>query len=138
MHEAYLNLSTKGPWNSRAHFLGTAALAMRHFLSRYHRGKRALKRSGGIAIQLDDQVTSGVGSVLDWLVLEQALCRLEEFSAPACRVVEARFFGGLTVEETAEFLHLSPATAKRHATLGQAFLARELRRHPALAPDDQQ
>jgi DNA-directed RNA polymerase specialized sigma24 family protein len=73
------------------------------------------------------------GSVLDSLVLEQMLRRLEEFSPPACRVIEARFFGGLTVEETAAFLHLSPATVKRHASLGQAFLARELRREPAVA-----
>jgi RNA polymerase sigma factor (TIGR02999 family) len=130
VHEAYLKLSGKGPWSSRAHFLGTAALAMRHFLARYHQNKKNLKRSGGFAIQIDDQLSDGRGSILDSLVLEQALCRLEEFSAPACRVLETRFFGGLTVDEAAEFLHLSPATVKRHATIGQAFLARELRRNP--------
>ena len=136
VHEAYLKLSEKGPWSSRAHFLGTAALAMRHFLARYHQNKKSLKRDGGFAIQLDDQVTGTGTNVLDSVVLEQILCRLEEFSAPACRVVEARFFGGLTVEETAEFLHVSPATVKRHASLGQAFLARELRRMPAAPAEE--
>jgi RNA polymerase sigma factor (TIGR02999 family) len=133
VHEAWLRLSDKDSWNNRAHFMGTAALAMRHFLARYHQNKKTLKRDGGFAIQLDDRLPGAPGSVLDSLVLEQMLRRLEEFSPPACRVIEARFFGGLTVEETAAFLHLSPATVKRHASLGQAFLARELRREPAVA-----
>ena len=135
VHEAYLKLFDKGPWQSRAHFLGTAALAMRHFLTRYHQNKMTLKRDGGFAVQLDDSLSSGAGSVLDSLLLEQILCRLEEFSAPACRVVETRFFGGLTIPEIAEFLELSPATVKRHLNLGQAFLARELRRNPGPIPE---
>lgn len=129
VHEAYLKLSAHGPWQNRAHFLGTAALAMRHFLSRYRESKKTLKRNGGFAIQLDDHLAAnGSGSVVDSLLLEELLQRLEHFSPQACRAVEARFFGALTIDETSEFLNISPATVKRHLNLGQAFLARELHR----------
>ena len=94
VHEAYLKLSDHGPWQSRAHFLGTAALAMRHFLSRYRDSKKALKRDAGFAVQLDDQLMpAGSGSVVDSLLLEELLQRLEQFSPQVCRAVEARFFG---------------------------------------------
>jgi RNA polymerase sigma factor (TIGR02999 family) len=134
VHEAYLDLAglDRMTWQDRAHFLAVAARAMRRVLIDHAAGRDAQKRGGGQrAITLDEEaeLVLGGGSRADELLaLDEALARLAEVSERQCRVVECRFFAGMTVEETAEALHTSPATVKREWTVARAWLHREL--HP--------
>lgn len=132
VHEAYLRLQA-GPWRNRAHFVGTAALSMRQVLSHEYERRMAQKRRG-VMVELIDFAGGANDPAFDSAVLVLAFERLERFSRPVCRVVELRFFGGLSIEETADYLSVSPATVKRHWNLGRAFLARELTKHPPDGP----
>lgn len=135
VHEAYLKLvgQSRIGVESRAHFFALASRAMRHILCNYARRKRARKRGGDLErVPLDDQqVPAGRARPPDetsvlLAALDDALRRLEEMEPRRARVVECRFFGGMTVEETATALGVSPRTVKRDYSVAQAWLHREL------------
>ena len=133
VHEAYLRLMKDRPdrWQNRAHFCAIAAHSMRQILIERARARGAIKRGGGgPRITLDEALVAGGERSIDLLALDQALERLAAMDAEQARLVELRFFGGLTVEETAEALDMSPATVKRHWTVARAWLARELEGTP--------
>ena len=133
VHEAYLRLLRDRPdrWQNRAHFCAIAAHSMRQILITQARARAALKRGGGEArVTLDEALVAGGGTSLDLLALDDALERLATLDPDGARIVELRFFGGLTVEETAEAMAISPATVKRHWALARAWLARELDGQP--------
>ena len=134
VHEAYLRLvEQRGvSWQNRAHFFGIAAQMMRRILVDHARRRQAAKRDAG-ALRLQTSWDGGEsGRDPELLALDQALCGLESLDARQARIVELRFFGGLTVEETAEVAGVSPATVKREWRTARAWLAREIR--PARAP----
>lgn len=132
VHEAYLELAglDRMEWRSRAHFLAVAAIAMRRVLVDYAVRRNARKRDGGRqAVPLDD--VADVILVSDeradeLLALEDAMRRLAAVSERQCRVVECRYFAGMSIEESAEALGISPATVKREWTVARAWLHREL------------
>jgi RNA polymerase sigma factor (TIGR02999 family) len=129
VHEAYLELSKLDHlrWPGRAYVLAAASRAMRRILIDYAVARRAQKRGGGIAAEpLDDAVAMAISRGEDLLALDEALGRLTGVNERYGRVVECRFFGGLSVEETAAALGTSPATVKRDWTLARAWLNREL------------
>lgn len=135
IHELYLDLvdQRRAQWQNRAHFFGVAARLMRRILVDHARAKNALKRGGGgagiVQIEAVDDVAEeapGPGRV-DLVGLDQALERLSVLSPEQGRIVEMRFFGGLTVEETAHVLGRSPRTVKREWRLARAWLFRKLR-----------
>jgi RNA polymerase sigma factor (TIGR02999 family) len=129
VHEAYLRLLKDASlsFENRAHFLAIAARAMREILIERARARSARKRGGGaVRLTLDDIVASLPSTPIDVLALDEALQRLARLDERHARVVELRYFGGLSVEETAVALGLSPATVKRAWTLARAWLFREL------------
>ncbi len=135
VHEAYVRLVRldRIEWQDRAHFLALAAQAMRRVLINYAEARRTQKRGGGQhPLSLDAtplQVAAGQAlSLDDLLALDTAMTRLAALDGRQSRVVECRFFGGMTVEETAAVLDVSPATVKRDWTVARAWLNRELSR----------
>ena len=134
VHEAFLRLSKEKnqPWKNRTHFLAIAALSMRQILVQRARARHAEKRGGPNAdrITLDESVMAehapGATGGVDVLALDAALERLAALDPQQSKIVELRYFGGLTVEEAAEALDISPATVKRHWTLARAWLKKEL------------
>lgn len=148
VHEAYLRLAHAGPtqWQSRAEFFGWASTLMRRILVDHARARQAAKRGGGTPLYsleaLQDEAAATPAAqrlsaayssddILDLLALDGALQRLEALDAQQGRVVELRFFGGLSVLETAEALGISPATVKREWATARPWLLRELGRPPA-------
>jgi RNA polymerase sigma factor (TIGR02999 family) len=140
VHEAYLKLvgQTNLRASSRAHFFALAARAMRHILSNYAKRKRRQKRGGGaIGIPLDALGPDTLGIDATWtdeqaallLALDGALRGLESLNERQARVVECRFYGGMSIPDTATALAISPATVKRDWSLAQAWLYRELKVH---------
>jgi RNA polymerase sigma factor (TIGR02999 family) len=129
VNEAYVRLvgQTRIRWESRAHFFGTAAQLMRRILVDHARRRQSLKR-GGLAtrVELDDALGAAEERSIDVLALDQALERLAVLDARQSQLVVLRFFGGLTIEEVAEVLEISPATAKREWTTARVWLRREL------------
>ncbi len=135
VHEAYFKLVRidRIEWQGRAHFLALAATAMRQVLINYAQKRNAQKRGGSqTPLPLDDVVVRDgqdrEASLEELLALDEALKQLEALDARQAKIVECRFFGGMTVEETAEALGISPATVKRDWTLSRAWLNRELSR----------
>jgi RNA polymerase sigma factor (TIGR02999 family) len=130
VHEAWLELSQldRITWQNRYHYLALAAQAMRRVLIDHAVARRAAKRGGGIAAEtLDgDPVVLAEARAEELLDLDNALQRLGAIDERQVRIVECRFFGGMSVEETAEALQLSPATVKRDWALARAWLNREL------------
>ena len=129
VHEAYLRLFREQAltFENRAHFFGIAARSMRQILVEHARARQAAKRDGGQRpAQLDENVAGAGPRSVDLLALDEALERLAATDERQARIVELRYFGGLSVEETAEALQLSPATIKREWTVARAFLFREL------------
>lgn len=128
VNEAYMRLvgQVPGRINNRAHFLGVAAHLMRQILVDYARAQRAAKRDGGERIELVESLHPIEIHNVDLIALDGALERLANLDADQCRVVEMRFFGGLSVEETATALDISPATVKREWATARAWLSREL------------
>jgi RNA polymerase sigma factor (TIGR02999 family) len=132
VHEAYVALSRGGerPWRERDHFLATAARAIRHVLVNHAEAHKAQKRGGGgPRVSLDEAPeqatpTSGV----DVLALEEALARLERLDPRQSRIVELRFFGGLSVDEIARLLGVSPRTVDGDWAMARAWLRAELGR----------
>ena len=134
VNEAYLKLAGPDPpgVEGRAHFFALASTAMRHILCNHARERSAQKRGGGAAhVTFDESGPSGAAAATDpadtLLALDGALRRLEAVAPRQGRVVECRFFGGLSVEETARALDLSPRTVKRDWALAQAWLQRDMR-----------
>ena len=129
VHEAYLKLidQTRVEWNGRAHFLGVAAIAMRRILVDRARTRRRLKRGGpNVAIPLES-VDLSTDDRADLVVaLDEALDRLAKLDERQARVVECRFFGGMTEDETAEVLGISVRTAKRDWAKARSWLYTEL------------
>ena len=129
VHEAYLRLLKDRPerWQNRAHFCAIAAHSMRQILIERARARDAQKRGGGQPrVTLDEALVAGQEPTVDLVALDLALERLAAIDPAQARLVELRFFGGLTVEETAEEMNISPATVKRHWAVARAWLAREL------------
>ncbi len=130
VNEAYLRLlkDRKDDWRSRAHVVGVAAQAMRQILIEAARARAAQKRGGGAAqVTLDEGLIAADAQTVDVLAVDDALRRLAELDPEQARLVELRFFGGLTIEECAEALGISPATVKRHWAVARAWLQREIR-----------
>ena len=129
VHEAYLRLlgDEKLQWKDRAHFLGIAARSRRQILSERARARNAQKRGGDQhPITLNDELIGQRERSIDVLALEAALEQLDRLDPEQARLVELRFFGGLTVEEVAEVMGISPATVKRRWTFARAWLRREM------------
>jgi RNA polymerase sigma factor (TIGR02999 family) len=130
VHEAYLHLAdqTRCQWQDRAHFLAVASMAMRRILVDHARRRGSQKRGAGHAkVPLEAALVVGTEEADEMLCsLEQALEKLAERHPQAVRVVEMRFFGGLTHEECACVLGFSPRTASRHWEFAQAWLYREM------------
>ena len=130
VHEAYLRLAIRDrpEWNGRAHFFGVAAKAMRSILVDHARSRGAAKRGGGAHAVTLSNLEDTDGQDLDVLELDDALERLAELDPRKGSLVELRYFAGLNIEEAAESLGISPATAKREWRLARAWLRRELDR----------
>jgi RNA polymerase sigma-70 factor, ECF subfamily len=133
VNEAYLKLidNREANWQNRAHFLAIASQAMRRVLIDHARSKRRVKR-GGLQqkVALEDVVIAAEEQTYDLIALDEALDRLAKVDARQSRIVELRFFGGLSVEQTAEVLSISPKTVKRDWAVARAWLHRELRNTP--------
>ncbi|MBA2526309.1 MAG: sigma-70 family RNA polymerase sigma factor [Pyrinomonadaceae bacterium] len=130
VHEAYLKLvdQKKTDWQNRVQFFAAAAQVMRHILVDYARSHRALKRGGDYCrLSLDEAVMSSEEKDPDLLSLNEALNGLAAIDPQQSRVVELRVFGGLTVEDTAEALGISPRTVKREWSMAKAWLHRQIR-----------
>jgi len=130
INEAYLKLVDQRAvqWQNRAHFFGIAGQAMRRILVDYARTKNREKRGGPAAnLQLDEAVLiAATGQDIDLLALDDALTRLAAIDEQQARVVELKYFSGLSIEETAEALGVSPATVKRDWQMAKAWLRHEL------------
>jgi RNA polymerase sigma-70 factor, ECF subfamily len=128
VNEAYLRLINvqKMNWQNRAHFLAMAARLMRRILVDSARARRNQKRGGGVRITLDEGMLVTGDTPPDLVALDDALKLLEKMDARRSQVIELRFFGGLTVEETAVVLKVAPDTVMRDSRLAKAWLAREL------------
>jgi RNA polymerase sigma factor (TIGR02999 family) len=132
VHEAFVRLvdQKRVKWRNRAHFFGVAAGLMRRILVDHARRRRAEKRGGGwerVTLAGDEAATDGHKEI-DVLALDEALERLAEFDPQQVRIVELRYFGGLTIEETAEVVGISPATVVREWTIAKAWLRADLSR----------
>lgn len=130
VHEAYLKLVKQGPpeVQNRAHFFAVAARLMREILVDYARGHGAAKRGAAHRVELQDGVELSPTQAVDIVALDDALNQLSHRDAQQSQIVELRFFGGLTLEETAEVLEISTATVKRDWRMAKAWMARELQR----------
>lgn len=129
VHEAYLKLVQleRVDWRGRAHFFGACAQEMRRVLISHARKKKADKRGGGVSpVTLDNVLVAAESRPQELLALDEALVKLEALSKRQARIVECRFFAGMSVEETAAALEISPATVKREWTAARAWLNREL------------
>lgn len=128
VHEAYLRLVNAPDlsWENRRHFFGIAGQAMRQILVDHARRRSAVKRDGGRPMTLDEGLVGAAALSDDILGVDQALHRLAEIAPRAARVVELRYFAGLSIEHTAETLDVSVATVKRDWLTARAWLQREL------------
>jgi RNA polymerase sigma factor (TIGR02999 family) len=151
VNEAFVRMAAERTrhFQGRTHFLAIAALSMRQILIQRARARRALKRGGAPArVTLDDQrvapdkIQAGFVAPeqdrhqdIDVLALDEALRKLAELDETLARIVELRYFGGMTVEETAEAVGVSPATVKRQWTLARVWLKRALDGESARRPD---
>jgi RNA polymerase sigma factor (TIGR02999 family) len=129
VHDVYLRLlkDSQLAWQSRAHFFGIAARSMRQILIERARGRAAAKRGGGqIRVTFEPGLAVAGEQGINLEALDDALTRLGALDPELARVVEVRFFGGLSVDEAAEALDISPATVKRRWAAAKAWLAREL------------
>jgi RNA polymerase sigma-70 factor (ECF subfamily) len=131
VHEAYLKLvdSPRVSVRDRGHFLGLASRIMRHLLVDHARARKAAKRGLGVtAVQLEEATWLADDAIETVTELDEALQRLESIDERRCRILEQRYFGGLTLEETAGVLGISLATVKRELRSARAWLALELQR----------
>ena len=134
VNEAYLRLAAQSQpaWDSRVQFLGVASHLMREILVDYARTRNRAKRGGGLApICIEDAGELAAAPEVDLMALDEALDALERIDAQQRQIVELRYFGGLSIEETAQVLGVSPATVKRDWRMARAWLHRELSPHAA-------
>jgi RNA polymerase sigma factor (TIGR02999 family) len=127
--EAYLRLidQTRVRWKNRAHFFGVAAQMMRRILVDHARNRVAMKRGAGATIiSIDNAIVGKDPQNLDLIALDDALNKLASFDEQQSKIVELRFFGELSIEETAEVLGISPATVKRDWAVAKAWLFRQM------------
>jgi RNA polymerase sigma factor (TIGR02999 family) len=130
VHEAYLCLVRDAPieLENRAHFFAVCARLMREILVQYARRRNAAKRDGGYRLTLDVADAFPQSRNLDLIALDDALQQLAKLDPQHSRIVELRFFGGLSIEETSHVLGISAATVKRHWTTARVWLYDEIRR----------
>jgi RNA polymerase sigma factor (TIGR02999 family) len=128
VHEAYLRLAGAGtPWTDKRHFVGIAARSMRQILVERARARGAQKRWAGLdRVTMTDALAVAADAEGMLPALDDALTRLEQIDAEQARIVELRYFAGLSIEETADALGISPATLKRRWAMARAWLFREL------------
>jgi RNA polymerase sigma-70 factor (ECF subfamily) len=130
VNEAYLRMVSHDDhnWQNRTHFLGAASQLMRRILVDHARARHAKKRDGGhLAIRLDEEMAATGGSVVDMVALDEALDALERLSARQARVVQLRYFGGLTVPEIAATMGTTTRTVDRDWAMARAWLRVRLR-----------
>lgn len=130
VHEAYLRLAGQGEvdWQNRSHFFAVCAQVMRSLLVDRARSRYAIKRGGGLhKVELDDAAAQSPSPDEKLLALDEALERLAAIDPRKTRIVEMRYFGGMSVEETAQVLDLSPITIKREWSKARAWLYREMK-----------
>jgi RNA polymerase sigma-70 factor, ECF subfamily len=130
VNEAYLKLVNQREvsWQNRAHFYAISANLMRRILLNHARDRKAQKRGGGVAdVTLENSVIMSPEKSAEIIALDEALENLEKFDQLKSRIVELRYFGGLTIEETAEVLKIAPPTVSLHWRLARAWLQTELR-----------
>ncbi|HKR58684.1 MAG TPA: sigma-70 family RNA polymerase sigma factor [Pyrinomonadaceae bacterium] len=131
INEAYLRLIDwkDARWQNRAHFYGVAAQLMRRILVDFARARQQDKRGGGACqVSLDEAAAVSVEQTAEFIALDEALDQLATIDPRKSRIVELRFFGGLSEEETAEVLKVSPRTVRREWSLARAWLHRELKK----------
>jgi RNA polymerase sigma factor (TIGR02999 family) len=128
VHEAYIRLIDQNvSWQSRAHFFGIAAQMMRRILVDHARARNAVKRGDGACrVTLDEGLVASESRDVNILALDEALTRLAQLDQQQSQIVELRFFGGLSIEDTSEILKISPATVKRDWAMARAWLHREI------------
>jgi RNA polymerase sigma factor (TIGR02999 family) len=128
VHEAYLRLVSQEPNNlqNRGHFLAVASQIMRQILVDFARSRRSAKRNHGYTLSLDEAVVLPKSKDVDLIALDDALSRLARLSERQSRIVELRFFGGLSIDETSQVLDVSSATVERDLTIARAWLHREI------------
>ena len=129
VNEAYLRLAglEEMCWQDRAHFFAVASQAMRRILVDHARLRGNWKRGGGVRkVALDEALTVSAERAAEVVELDEALARLAEVAPRKSRLVELRFFGGLSIEETAEVLQVSPGTVMRDWTFAKAWLLKEI------------
>ena len=130
VHEAYLRLTKDAPahFENRAHFFAMSAQLMRQILVDYARTRRAAKRNAGYRVTWDDAVTWVAQRSPDLIALDDALSELAKLDPQQGRIVELRFFGGLSIEETSQVMAISPTTVKREWRSARAWLHRQMKR----------
>lgn len=131
VHEAYMRLvDQRTPhWQNRLHFMSVAATMMRRVLIDHAKARHRVRRGGNQQrVMLEDNIAGTDNRVIEVLAIDEALEKLALLDAQQARVVELRFFGGLSVEETAQVMGVSTPTVKRYANSARAFLHREMRR----------
>jgi RNA polymerase sigma factor (TIGR02999 family) len=128
VHEAYLRLAQAGtPWNDRRHFVGIAARSMRQILVERARARGAHKRWGGMnRVSMTDSLALASDPEVMLPALDEAINKLEQIDPEQAKIVELRYFAGMSVEEAADAMGISPATLKRRWSLARAWLFREL------------
>lgn len=129
VHEAYLRMvdQSTASWQNRAHFFWLAAQAMRRILVEHARRHRAEKRGGTLAkVEWEEELLPAAGRSVDLLALDDALNELAQLRPQQSQIVELRFFGGMTIEEVAEVLDVSPRTVKREWRMARAWLRRAM------------
>ena len=138
VHEVYIKMADQAnpEWNSRAHFMGVAAKAMRHILINYAEKRRTKKRGGEVKkLSLEEGRATGVDEMIPMsddqadklMAIEAAIKKLEKTNERQVRIIECKFFGGMTNDETAEIVGVSKATVKRDWAMAQAWLYREVK-----------
>lgn len=132
VNEAYIRLIdiNRIAWQDRAHFFGVAARVMREILVDHARKRRAAKRDGGVQVTLSNLSSANGDPATDTLLLHEAMERLAVADPERAQLVELRFFGGLTIEETAEVMGVSPATVKRNWTVARGWLFHAINEEP--------
>jgi RNA polymerase sigma factor (TIGR02999 family) len=128
VHEAFIRLAQQnGPhFDNRAHFFAISAGLMRQILVEYARGRKAAKRDGGQRLDIEAAVLQAKSPSVDVVALDDALNQLAKLDPQQSRIVEMRFFGGLTIEETARVLGISPATVKRDWEMARVWLHHQI------------
>lgn len=129
VHEAYLRLMKQQPmhFENRAHFFAISAQLMRQILVEYARRRKAAKRDPGYNLTLDESLVLARTGSVDLIVLDDALNGLAKVDPQQCRIVELRFFSGLSIEETSQVLGISPATVKRNWNTAKLWLYNQIR-----------